>query len=151
MRAPAHLGLFRHLPGLEQPALGRTLRAVADRPAPAFTVGAPASWNGRWVAPIVAPGLDDLRAELVERWHGLLTPADRAPVRLHISLGKGRDAPPALPAGPWRARGLLLWRHAASAAERGRPDLAAERGRPTSAAERGGPFWTPLVAVGFHG
>lgn len=145
IRAPAHLTLFRHLPGLEQPALARTLRAVAGGRAPAFKVEPPARWDGRWVAPVRSPALDALRAELADRWHGLLTPPDLAIARLHISLAKGRQAPPALPPGPWQARGLLLWRHDATVAS------AAEREFPVSTAERGGPFWTPLVAVGFHG
>jgi hypothetical protein len=143
-RAPAHLALFRHLPGPELGALVSTVRHALAAPAPMFRLQPPRAWDRRWVAPVEAPALDALRAELAERWHGLLAPGDHAPPRLHISLSTGRSAPPALPEGPWRARGLLLWQH-------GGPALAAERGGRRSAAERGGPFWTPLVALAFRG
>lgn len=130
-RTPAHLTLFRHLPGLELRALVSDMRQAMAGEAPTFRVQLPKAWNGRWVAPVGAPGLDALRAELAQRWHGLLAPGDLAHPHLHISLSTGRSAPPALPEGPWRARGLLLWAH--------QPD------------ERGGPFWTPLVALAFRG
>jgi hypothetical protein len=132
-RAPAHCTLFRHLPGLHQDDLVRLLRRVRPATQRDFDVAAPVRWGDRWVAPINAPALDQLRADLADSLHGLLAPGDLAPPRLHISLSEGRNAPPALPTGPWPARGLLLWRHAASRAE------------------RGGPCWTPLVALAFHG
>jgi hypothetical protein len=132
-RAPAHLALFRHLPGLQQASLVHTLRALVAGPAPLLEIGDAARWNGRWVAPVQAPAQDRLRAELAARWHGLLAPGDLAPPRLHISLAEGRAAPPPLPPGPWRARGLLLWRHG------------------HGGTERDGAFWTPLVAVAFRG
>lgn len=130
-RTPAHLTLFRHLPGLELPALVSTMRQAVAGAVPTFRVQPPQAWNGRWVAPVEGSGLDALRTELAERWHGLLAPGDHGAARLHISLSTGRSAPPALPEGPWRARGLLVWAH--------QPD------------ERGGPFWTPLVALAFRG
>jgi hypothetical protein len=154
-RAPAHLTLFRHLPGLQQPALVQTLRSLVVGPPPGLRVLPPVRWGDRWVAPVRAPDLDRLRAELADHWHGLLAPGDHAPPRLHISLSQGRAAPPPLPEGPWPARGLLLWRHEATDTrrrpEREGPPFAAERGRPLLAAERGGPFWSPLVAVAFRG
>ena len=128
-RAPAHCTLFRHLPGLKQDELVRLLRRVRPATQPDFDVAAPVRWGDRWVAPLASPVLDQLRADLADSLHGLLAPGDLAPPRLHISLSEGRNAPPPLPPGPWRARGLLLWRHA----------------------ERGGPFWSPLVALAFHG
>ena len=162
--APAHLSLFRHLPGLEAEALSRTLKGCCAAAAPVFRLGPPVRWDGLWVAPVDVPDLDALREELAQRWHGLLVPGDHAPPRLHISLGKGSGAPPALPEGPWRARGLLLWQHCAgppdaagqrgglhSAAFRGGPHSAAFRGGSHSAAFRGGPFWRPLVAFAFRG
>jgi hypothetical protein len=136
-RAPAHLTLFRHLPGAQAQALSRTLKVHSVGPAPAFRLRPPARWNGLWVAAVEAPALDELRAALAHDWHGLLAPGDRAPPRLHISLGTGSAAPPPLPEGPWAARGLLLWRH-------GTPP-------PGPPPERDGPFWTPLVAAAFRG
>lgn len=143
--APAHLSLFRHLPGPALAEIGNSLRRMVASSAPTMILQAPAAWNGRWVVPVRAPALDALRAELADGWHGLLSPGDHAPPRLHISLSGGPEAPPPLPEGPWPARGLLLWRYA------GGPGSAAERGGASSAAERGGPFWTPLVAFAFRG
>jgi hypothetical protein len=136
-RAPAHLTLFRHLPGPALAEIGNSLRRIVVEPAPALVLQEPTAWDGRWVVPVRAPALDALRAELADQWHGLLAPGDHAPPRLHISLSRGREPPPPLGQGPWKARGLLLWRHAGATA------------RPP--AERGGPFWTPLVAFAFHG
>jgi hypothetical protein len=139
-RAPAHLGLFRHLPGLQRGSLVGTLRSLSAGPAPQFQLLPPAFWNGIWVAPVRSPALDDIRAELAECWHGLLAPGDFAPPRFHISLNKGRYAPSSLSPGPWRATGLLLWQH-------DRPQQAkAER----AGDERDGAFWTPLVGCAFH-
>ena len=123
--APAHLGLFRHLPGLQAAAIEADVRAVASGPAPAFRLGAPESWGGLWVAPAHGPALDELREALAERWHGLLAAPDGGRPKLHISLSKGRQAPPELPAGPWTAQGLLIWQYDQT-------------------------FWRPLVACRFR-
>jgi hypothetical protein len=137
-RAPAHISLFRHLPGLHRDALVTDIRAlVGSQPAPRLPFDLPVRWGGLWVARARCPELDRLRAELADRWHGLLAPGDLAPPRLHISLGAGRQPPPPLPIGPWRARGLLLWAHAGPAAGQGN--------------EHDGAFWTPLVACAFRG
>ncbi len=171
-RAPAHLTLFRHLPGPEAQALCRTLKACTAAPAPAFRLRPPARWNGLWVAPVQAPDLDELRAALAHDWHGLLAPGDRAPPRLHISLGTSSTAPPPLPEGPWAARGLLLWRYTPASGpppQPGNPGSVAFRDGTTSVAFRDGTtsvafrdgtkpvafrdgsFWTPLVAAAFRG
>jgi hypothetical protein len=134
-RTPAHLTLFRHLPGREAPALLADCRALADR-APHFTLGPARRVEGALHAPVSSEALSQLRAELAERWHGLLMPGDAAPPRLHLTLAgrQPRDAPlpPPLPAGPHRAGGLLLWRYRGPA-------------RPSGEA-----FWSPLVAVAFR-
>jgi hypothetical protein len=154
-RAPAHLTLFRHLPGPEAQALLRTLKAYGASPAPVFRLRPPARWNGLWVAPVESPALDELRAALAHDWHGLLAPGDLAPPRLHISLGTGSAAPPLLPEGPWAARGLLLWRHGSPLpgpiAQRDGVQSVAQRDGPKSVAQRDGSFWTPLVATAFRG
>ena len=123
--APAHLGLFRHLPGLQAAAIGADVRALAAGPAPAFRLGAPERWGGLWVAPAHGAALGELREELAERWHGLLAAPDAGRPRLHISLSKGRGAPPGLPVGPWAAPGLLIWQYDQT-------------------------FWRPLVACRFR-
>ncbi|TPE59242.1 hypothetical protein FJQ54_14385 [Sandaracinobacter neustonicus] len=107
--APAHLGLFRHLPGLQAAIIEADMRAMATGTAPTFRLGPPQRWDRLWVAP--ATGLDALRDELAARWHGLLAAPDMGRPRLHISLCGGPDSPPPLPEGPWRACGLLLWQY----------------------------------------
>jgi hypothetical protein len=135
LRAPAHLGLFRLLPGLMQSALLRDLKAACDSAAPVFRLRPPARWDGLWVAPLEPGPLDRLREDLAARWHGLLLPGDAATPRLHISIGRAARPPAPLPAGPWTAPALLLWRHH-------RP--------PVPAPGYDGAFWTPLVACRFR-
>jgi hypothetical protein len=124
--APAHLGLFRHLPIASEDSLARDVRALAAELGPAaFQLEPPTRWGDLWVAPVRSPALDSLREELAGRWHGLLSPGDFAAPRLHVSLGRRRETPPPLPPGPWRAPGLLLWQY-------------------------GEACWTPLAAFGFR-
>lgn len=129
--APAHLTLFRHLPGGGAAELLRDVRTLAaDAPAPLVHLGPLQRWEGLrgdmlWVAPAASPALDRLREGLAQRWHGLLVPGDAAPPRFHISLGKGAVPPPSLPEGPWRLSVLLLWQY-------------------------GETCWTPLVACRFR-
>jgi hypothetical protein len=150
-RAPAHVSLFRHLPGLQQDSLVGDIRTVAASAAPElqpeFQLEPPVRWGGLWVARMRSAGLDALRADLADRWHGLLSPGDLAPPRLHLSLGPGTQPPPPLPGGPWRAPGLLLWQHSGPI---GGPAGAGGRGKPMGQDERDGAFWTPLVACAFR-
>jgi hypothetical protein len=126
MHAPAHLTLFRHLPGPAVADLLNDMRALAaGSTAPVGRLKVPVRWEGLWVAPLVAPALDALRADLADRWHGLLAPGDLAPPRLHLSLGPGANPPPSLPETEWRVPGLLLWQY-------------------------GEACWTPLVACRFR-
>ena len=129
-RAPAHLGLFRHLPGAELAAIVRDLRMVAAQPAPQFGIGRPERWDGLWVAPVSGEGPLRLRDQLADRWHGLLASPDMGRPRLHLSLSRGAEAPPPLPGGPWTAQALLLWRHPGHQCD--------------------GACWTPLVACRFR-
>lgn len=127
--APAHISLFRHLPGQQLQSLSNDLSALARaEEAPSFNVRSPVWREGMWMAPVSSPPADFLREELAERWHGLLAPGDIAAPRLHISLARGSRAAPspaALPEGPWRSPALLLWQY-------------------------GKALWTPLVAFAFR-
>lgn len=134
LRAPAHLGLFRLLPGLMQEQLLRDLKAACATAAPSFRLRAPARWDGLWVAPLEPGPLDTLRADLAARWHGLLLPGDAATPRLHISIGRAAVPPAPLDPGPWTAPALLLWGH---------------RRQPVGPGYDGA-FWTPLVACRFR-
>jgi hypothetical protein len=147
-RAPAHVSLFRHLPGLQQDSLVGDMRTVAATPAPLLRLEPPVRWGGLWVARLRSAGLDSLRADLADRWHGLLSPGDLAPPRLHLSLGPGTQPPPPLLEGPWRAPGLLLWQHSGPVGEAA---SAGGQGKPKGRDEHDGAFWTPLVACAFRG
>ncbi len=135
-RAPAHLGLFRHLPGSMADELGRAIRALASQMhPPTFTIGTAQQKNGALMLPVQCPALERLRSALADQWHGLLSPGDLAPPRLHITLAGHRapktavpDINPSMPTGPWRCPGLLLWR----------------------VGGYGEACWTPLVAWRFH-
>jgi hypothetical protein len=83
---PAHISLFRHLP----PSLGAELKVVLAQaakaaPPPAF-IDSPVMFGEAVVIPIHSPGLMEVRAEMAERFSGLLTPQDRAEPRLHITV-----------------------------------------------------------------
>lgn len=150
-RAPAHVSLFRHLPGLQQDSLVGDMRTVSATCAPAFLLEPPVRWGGLWVARVRSDCLDALRADLADRWHGLLSPGDLAPPRLHLSLGFGTQPPLPLPEGPWRAPGLLLWQHnGPNAGFSGGPAEAGGKPRQSGRAEHDGAFWTPLVACAFR-
>jgi len=137
-RTPPHLALFRHLPGPMLPALLADIRAlVADGPAPDFTLELARVRSRALMARARSPRLDELRAALAGRWHGLLAPGDIAPPPLHVTLaGRASAQRPELPpapllSGPHRVPALLLWAH---------------RG----GGERDEPVWTPLVAIPFR-
>lgn len=131
--APAHLGLFRHLPGPAFESLLYDLQALAAGALPPeLRLGAPRWKNDLLAAPVASPALDALRFDLARRWQGLLAPGDLAPPLLHITLARGRRQPDAgsaaLPPGPWRTQGLLLW----------------------APGGYGEAFWRPLVACCFR-
>lgn len=127
--APAHISLFRHLPGPSFPQLANDLAAIVRHgAAPSFNVRSPVWREGMWMAPLSSPASDFLRADLAERWHGLLAPGDIASPRLHLSLlrgGRSEAPPPALPQGPHISPALLLWQY-------------------------GKAVWSPLVAFAFR-
>jgi 2'-5' RNA ligase len=82
----AHLTLFHHLPPSALPELLTALsRACAGPPPPATITGL---MNlGRGVAfRVSSPGLEAIRADLAEAFHGLLTPQDEAGWRPHVTI-----------------------------------------------------------------
>ncbi|WP_374386867.1 2'-5' RNA ligase family protein [Sandaracinobacter sp.] len=129
-RAPAHLGLFRHLPASQLQPIERDMRAMAAGGAPLFRLGPPRCRDGLWMAPAMGEALAAMRDDLADRWRGLLAAPDMGRPLLHISLSRGAPPPPALPEGPWAAQGLLLWRHPGHQCD--------------------GACWSPLVACRFR-
>lgn len=123
--APAHLSLFRHLPGPQAPALVRDLkRLLAETPPPEIRIEGVLHLEGAVAAGVHSPALDALRLRLADWWAPLLLPADSALPRLHITLAAHLFAPaartlaaqlaPQLQPARFIARSLLLWQHDAA-------------------------------------
>jgi len=86
-RVEAHLTLFHALPPSCEAELRDALAAAAGEhpPIPARLEGAMSLGRGTALR-IVSADLLALRAELAERFHGLLTPQDVAVPRLHVTV-----------------------------------------------------------------
>jgi hypothetical protein len=84
---PAHVTLFRALPPSCEAELGDALATVArdHPPVPARMEGVRPLGTGTALA-IASPAMLALRAELAERFFGLLTPQDRPDPRLHVTI-----------------------------------------------------------------
>ena len=119
---PAHLTLFHHLPGLEEPAILTVLRGLAAEAKPIpFTVPG-LRFLGRGVAVEVAcPGLVELRAKLAQGWHDWLGAQDRQGFRPHVTI-QNKVAPavartlfdrlgPGFTVAEGTIAGLDLWRY----------------------------------------
>jgi hypothetical protein len=83
----AHVSLFRALAPSCKAELRDALAAAAGEqaPVPARLDGVMSLGTGTALK-IVSPAMLALRAELAERFHGLLTPQDRAEPRLHVTI-----------------------------------------------------------------
>lgn len=91
-QVPAHLTLFHALPGdaLHQ-IVERLSAATADMP-PLDARVSGLRFLGRGVAYVISsPGLERLRAELVEMWRDRLAPQDRASFRAHVTIQNKAD------------------------------------------------------------
>lgn len=119
---PAHLTLFHHLPGGEEPEIVTELRALAANTSPLSFTTPGLRFLGRGVAVEVAcPGLVALRAELARRWSGWLGAQDRQGFRPHVTV-QNKVAPaaardvlerltPDVPGPTGSVVGLDLWRY----------------------------------------
>lgn len=135
-RAPAHLGLFRHLPGPQAEAIARDVqRLAADMPAPVVHLEGLLKPDSAVALRVCSPALHALRDRLGDWWQTLLMPGDAAEPRLHITIAAGlapaaarklaADLAPTLSPTRFTSRALLLWQH-------------------------GEPHWTPLVRLAFR-
>lgn len=132
----AHVTLFHALPPSVEGELLQVLGELArSEPPPARIAGLMKLGNGTAIA-LESPGMAELRAEIAERMHGLLTDQDNRPMRLHITIqNKVEPAAaralqaqlgPILPAATFRFRGFGvhawedgLWRPIRSLSFRG--------------------------------
>ncbi len=129
----AHITLFHHLPPSVLAELCGRLRALVAGPPPGARL-ADVMLLGRGVAyRVESPALVALRSDLAEAFHGLLTPQDSQPPRLHITVqnkvdpAAARTLHAALAADfvprPLAIAGLAAWHY------RGGPWESAWRGR----------------------
>lgn len=122
-RVPAHLGLFRHLPGTQIADILQAVQSEAVRTPPfKVEIGRATSWQGAVVLPVRSAELHDLHDRLRDRFLPLLIPADRAPFRPHVTLANRllpgtQSAVLAAVSDAWprplvaEALGLFLWRY----------------------------------------
>lgn len=121
-QVPAHLSLFRQLPGPAVAEIKQRVARVASETPPlaAWPVGF-AAREGGVVLALRCPVLMELRAELADALHGLLGHGDRALPRLQVTLQNKAEAATAraslavLRAEPLPEKvqivRLLLWRY----------------------------------------
>ncbi|WP_448579980.1 2'-5' RNA ligase family protein [Thermaurantiacus sp.] len=120
---PAHLTLFRHLPGPSMPVVLAAIDSAAAHTQPfPIAIGEASAWGDSIVLPVRSPALQDLHNALSERLFPMLIPADSAAFRPHITLANHLDRqarnrsldrlklgwPRPLQA---EAQGLQLWRY----------------------------------------
>lgn len=85
-QVPAHLTIFHALPpSIEAEARSRLVRA-AQRPPPRAALAGIIDLGGGVAFRLVSHDLDDIRAELVEAFHGALGAQDSAGWRPHITI-----------------------------------------------------------------
>ena len=120
-RVPAHLTLFRSLPpSLEAELSTRLGRATAAPPPRAFVAGVMDLGEGTALR-VESEGLEAIRADLADAFHGLLTEQDLGPWTPHVTIqnkvkaGEARRLQQELQAGferrPLQLRGLASWRY----------------------------------------
>jgi 2'-5' RNA ligase len=139
-RVPAHLSLFRHLPGTQAPALLSALRteAASTRVFP-LDLGPVTAMGPALVLPARSDALIALHERLSGRFQPLLVPQDRGPFHPHVTLANKLDPATlsatrraletANPRFSTQAEGLFLWRF--------------DEDRPTNP-------WALLVRLGFR-
>jgi hypothetical protein len=85
-RVPAHLTLFRHLPPAIEPELSRRLAQAAAAAPPRAEIAGLIDLGAGTALGIASGALEDIRADLADALHGLLTPQDQAPWRPHVTI-----------------------------------------------------------------
>jgi hypothetical protein len=120
-RVPAHLTLFRQLPPSLAPELsGRLARYAAAAPPRACVAGTMDLGEGTALR-VESEELEDIRYDLADALHGLLTPQDAGPWRPHITIQNKVDPREArrlqqrlrgaFERRPLAIAGLAVWRY----------------------------------------
>ena len=117
----AHLTLFHHLPPSLEPELKARLGALTGSPPPRASLAGIMDLGPGTAFRVDSEELEEVRAELANAFHGLLTPQDQAPWRPHVTVQnkvERRDAialQKVLQAGrfprPLHIQGLASWRY----------------------------------------
>ena len=85
-RVPAHLTLFRQLPPSLARELGQRLAGYAAVAPPRAEIAGVIDLGAGTALAVRSEELEDIRYDLAEALHGLLTPQDLAPWRPHITV-----------------------------------------------------------------
>jgi hypothetical protein len=120
-QVPAHLTLFHHLAPSAEAALLRRLAIYAATPAPRAETAGIIDLGAGTAYRVLSEELEDIRADLAEAMHGLLTPQDQAPWRPHITIQNKVEPREAkqlqqqlrttFQPRPLALRGLAAWRY----------------------------------------
>ena len=126
-RVPAHITLFHHLPPGVAQELREQLKAESRTKAPGARIAGLRHLGNGVAYQVDSPGLEAIRERLADHFTGLLTPADQAPWRPHITI-QNKVAPKVAKAllaelqasfvpRPLRIAGLASWWYRAGAWE----------------------------------
>ena len=85
-RVPAHLTLFRSLPPSAEPEARRRLARAAAEPAPDAEISGVMDLDSGVALRVSSPGLEQLRGELADGFHGLLTAQDLGVWTPHVTI-----------------------------------------------------------------
>jgi 2'-5' RNA ligase len=85
-RVPAHLTLFRSLPPSAEEEVRRRLSRAAAASAPDAELSGVMDMDGGVALRISSPGLEEIRGNLAEEFHGLLTAQDMGPWTPHVTI-----------------------------------------------------------------
>ena len=85
-RVPAHLTLFRSLPPAADGEVRRVLARACAAPAPRAEITGLMDLGGGVAIRIRSDELDEIRADMVENFHGLLTPQDSSGWIPHVTV-----------------------------------------------------------------
>jgi hypothetical protein len=120
-RVPAHLTLFRQLPPSVEGELSRRLAAHAAMPPPRAAIAGVIDLGEGTALRVESEELEDIRHDLAEALHGLLTPQDQAPWRPHVTIQNKVEPREArrlqqrlretIEPRPLAIRGLAAWRY----------------------------------------
>lgn len=98
-RVPAHLTLFRSVAPSAEDEVRRSLARAAEGKAPEAKISGVIDLDSGAALRVESPGLEALRAELADEFHGLLTSQDMGRWTPHVTIQNK--------AGPREARALV--------------------------------------------